>query len=136
MKTQSIREAEPSVERSEFRERAAYRLVQEAIHKYCHTYHVTITPRGKNVSHFDLYRDFMKEIMKYKLVKNVFLIAEFETTNHFHGIIYTKDECEFRSLFNKTQKFQFDISPLPLEEWVLYVLKRSYTVGFYNNVPF
>ncbi len=131
MKNHLHREAEPSVERSEFARLAAFRLNQRILRSHSQSYHVTVTPRGKNVSHYDLYQRFMPEINKYKCVKDVFLIAEFENTNHFHGIIYTKDKCKFLNMWKKTQLFQFDLSDLSLTEWIQYMLKRSPS-EFYN----
>ncbi len=131
MKNHLHREAEPSVERSEFTRIAAFRLTQRSMRSHSYTYHVTVTPKGKKVSHLDLYNRFTKEIIKYKCVKEVFLIAEFENTNHFHGIIYTKDKCKFLNLYSKKHTFQFDLSPLTLQEWIQYMLKRKPS-EFYN----
>lgn len=131
MKNHLHREAEPSVERSEFPSQAAFRLTQRSMRSHSHTYHVTVTPRGKNQTHISLYRAFMPEIERYKCVKDVFLIAEFENTEHFHGIIYTKDKCQFLNLYAKRHMFQFDLSPLTLQEWIDYMLKRKPS-EFYN----
>ncbi len=131
MKNHLYREAEPSVEPREFHSQAAFRLTQRSMRSHSQTYHVTVTPRGKNQTHLTLYEAFMKEICRYKCVKDVFLIAEFETTKHFHGIIYTKDKCKFLNMYAKRHAFQFDLSPLTLQEWIGYMLKRNPS-EFYN----
>jgi len=93
--------------------------------KYCFSYQVTITPKGKGQTHHTLYRSFSTELSKYKCVKNVFLIAEFENTNHFHGYVYTKDRCKFLNLFNKKHPFQFKISNREELVWMKYILKHN-----------
>ncbi len=131
MKNHFHREAEPSVEQSEFPSQAAFRLTQRSLRSHSQTYHVTVTPKGKKISHLELYRRFMPEITKYKCVKDVFLIAEFDNTCHFHGIIYTKDKCKFLNMYSKKHTFQFDLSTLTLQEWISYMLKRN-PREFYN----
>ncbi len=94
--------------------------------KYRHSYQVNITPTGNGQTHKTLYRSFNKELMKYKCVKDVFLIAEFENTNHFHGWVYTKDKCQFKNLYNKKHTFNFRISHRENIEWDHYILKHNH----------
>ncbi len=124
------------MEHSEFSTLAAFRLKNRALRKYCHTYHVTITPVGKNKSHRTLIQEFLPAIKIYKSVQSVFLIAEVENTNHFHGIVYTKDKCDFSKLYTKKYKnhmFTLHMSEMTLPVWVGYILKRQYTTGFYTQ---
>ncbi len=131
MKNHLNRGAEPPVERSEFHSKAAFRLLQRSLRSHSQSYNVTVTPKGKKISHLELYKSFMTEILKYKCVKDVFLIAEFDNTNHFHGIIYTKDKCKFLNMYSKKHAFQFHLSTLTLQEWIGYMLKRNPS-EFYN----
>ncbi len=93
--------------------------------KYTFLHQVTITPKGKNQTHNSLYASFNKELHKYKCVKAVFLIAEFENTNHFHGYVYTKDKCKFLNMFKNTHPFQFHLSKMPDLDWCKYILKHN-----------
>ncbi len=92
---------------------------------YRRSYQVTITPKGKNRTHKSLFEEFKRELSKYKCVKDVFLIAEFENTCHFHGYIYTKDNCKFLNLYNKKHGFNFKISHREEIWWYNYILKHS-----------
>ncbi len=85
-------------------------------------YQVTITPKGKGQTHATLHKSFCQELNKYRCVKNVFLIAEFENTNHFHGYVYTKDKCKFRRLYNKKHPFNFKISNREQLDWIHYIM--------------
>ncbi len=124
MKKHSHREAEPSVEQSEENTLTALRALNS---KHYNKYQVTLTPKGKNQSHKTLYKSFLSEITKYKCFKEVFLIAEFENTNHFHGYIYTKDKCQFLNLYRKKHPFDFKLSHREDIEWLHYITKHSTT---------
>ncbi len=98
----------------------AFRLFKSQPHKF--SYQVTITPKGKGQTHHTLYKSFMTELGKYKCVKNVFLIAEFVNTQHFHGFVQTKDICKFIRLYNKKLPFNFHISNREELTWAKYIL--------------
>ncbi len=119
------------MESSDFKHQATFRLQQRSLRKYYETYHVTITPRGKGQTHRSLWESFGPAILKYKSVQAVFLIAEVENTNHFHGVIYTKGPLSFKRLYTKKQKFTVHMSRMPLTVWINYMLKREYTKQFY-----
>lgn len=91
--------------------------------KYTKSYQVTITPIGNNVTHRVLFDSFMREVGKYKCVKEVFLIAESINTNHFHGYVFTKDHCKFKNLFNKKHSFNFRLSHREEIVWLHYIFK-------------
>jgi len=93
--------------------------------KYHFKYQITVTPKGKGQTHHTLYNAFRKELFKYKCVKDVFLIAEFENTCHFHGYVYTKDKCKFLNLFSKKHPFNFRISEREELVWMKYILKHN-----------
>lgn len=102
--------------------KAIQKIKQE---KYTRSYQVNITPIGKNITHRALYDSFMKEVSKYKCVKAVILIAEFENTNHFHGYVFTKDICKFKNLYNKKHPFNFRLSHDEEIIWLHYITKHS-----------
>ncbi len=93
--------------------------------KHYNKYQINITPRGKGQTHKTLYKSFIPEINRYKCVKDVFLIAEFENTEHFHGYVYTKDKCKFKNLFKKSHPFDFKISQQEDIVWLHYITKHS-----------
>ncbi len=124
MKKHSHREAEPSVEHSDEHTLIALRALNS---KHYNKYQVNITPKGKGQTHKTLYKSFYIELSKYKCFKEVFLIAEFENTCHFHGYIYTKDRCKFLNLFKKHHPFNFKISNREDIEWLHYITKHSTT---------
>ncbi len=99
--------------------------------KHTKIYKVTITPRGKGVSHQELYQSFKRAIVSYKVVSGVFLIAERDNTNHFHGIITAKDNCKFLKMYSKRNPFGFHLSDAELYQWIKYMLKTQPT-EFYN----
>ncbi len=104
---------------------------------------VTFKPKGKNKSHDTLLREILESVKSYSSILDVFLIAESEQTNHFHGIIITKDKCKFSRFFNKKSKFSFHIKyGIPLYDWCYYIVKHTPdklyvndTVEFFNK-PF
>ncbi len=101
----------------------ALRALRNKKHRF--SYQVTVTPKGKGQNHHTLYRNFNIELSKYKCVKDVFLIAEFENTCHFHGYVYTKDKCGFLNLYNKKHPFNFKISDREEIVWIKYILKSN-----------
>ncbi len=126
----------------------AFRLTQRirVNHKHHKQYYcVTFTPKEKNKSHVTLLQEIIVAVKRYKVILDVFLIAESENTNHFHGVIVTKDVCKFSRLFNKNNTFHFHNSgQIPLNDWCtyinktlptqLYVLHREIT--FFSNVEY
>ncbi len=95
-------------------------------------YCVTITPKGNDMTHTELSAYFLEELMKYKQIKNYFLVYESENTNHMHGIIRTSQEYSFKRLYNKKYNFNFHIKDCPLRRWCNY-MSKSYPDFFYTN---
>ncbi len=86
----------------------------------------TITPRGKKKTHKELKKVFLTQINQIKSVSSVILIAEKETTNHFHGVLTLKSKCKLARLYRKTNSFTFYRSDaVPLLEWLAYILKTN-----------
>ncbi len=140
---------QPKIERAIASERKkeinAFRLTQRVRlnHRYCNVYYnVTITPKGKNKTHDTLLLEVRQAINGYKVVLDVFLIAESDNTNHYHGVIVCKDSCQFLKLFSKKNAFHFNIKTMPLNDWCTYCVKRDPTKVFlkketiYFNKPF
>ncbi len=88
-------------------------------------YCVTVTPIGKNKTHQELYNSFMEDIYKYKQVRETFFVWESENTNHMHGIIKSKQEYAFRTLFKKGGAYNFHIKNIGLNKWCEYISKTK-----------
>ncbi len=109
-----------------------YDLYGISSHQYC----ITITPKGKHVTHENLLKDFHKELLKLKCVISYWLIAEEENTNHFHGLIQTTIPCKFSNLCNKRSSVSVwieDHQPLFNTSWVKYCVKSNPKTYFYYN---
>ncbi len=116
------------MERSDEKQKNAFRLYRRirTNNTYRKKYYcVTVTPVGKNRSHKDTLQAFIDETKKYKVIIDVFLIAERENTNHFHGVIVCKDTCQFKRLYSKNQQFNFRISNQNLGDWCSYCVKHN-----------
>ncbi len=98
--------------------------IRRGNNQYSRCKFITVTPLGKEVDHLELLSNFREKIKRYKCIEEYFLVAEKENTNHFHGVIISKNECSYKALFNKNNKFHFHISECPdLGTWCNYICK-------------
>ncbi len=105
-------------------------------------YNVTITPKGNNKLHETLLREVRESLKSFRVVESVFLIAEHDVTNHFHGVFVCKDKCKFYKLFNNKNPYHFHLKNMSLNDWCAYCIKHlpdklytSDTTEFFNK-PF
>lgn len=116
----------------------AFRLSQRVRvgHLYRKSYYnVTITPKGEHKTHEILLKEIVAAVGRYRCVLDVFLIAESQNTNHFHGVFVCKDTCKFLRLYNKKNPFHFHIKTnLSLNDWCRYCVKHNPTsLWVYNS---
>ncbi len=87
---------------------------------------ITLTPRGKSKKHEDILKPFLTIAKSYKSIVDVFLIAETEQTEHFHGVIVSKSQSKFSKFYNKKNPFQFYISKeTPIGTFIKYIVKHN-----------
>ncbi len=94
-------------------------------HNYYRSYHqITITPKGKGKTHAETMQAFRAVACMIKGIIDVFLIAETENTNHFHGVIVVKDKkLKLAALYNKRNDFTCYRSDVPEDVWQTYMFK-------------
>ncbi len=101
-------------------------------HQYC----VTITPKGNDITHQKLLKDFFEEISKLKCLISFWLVAEDTTTNHYHGMIQTTIECKFSALCHKASPVRVwieEYAPYFNKRWQQYCVKNDPETYLYYN---
>ncbi len=98
-------------------------------HKHHKQYYcATFTPKGKKLTHDQLLPIVREKLSGFRCIESVYIISENEKTNHFHGVIVTKDHCKFQRLFSKKNSFHFHLQgTIPLNDWCTYITKTNPT---------
>jgi len=96
-----------------------------------HLYTLLVTPKGNNVKHKDYTGHLLGIISSIRSVKYCFLVAESENTDHYHGIIATKQACKFSKLTRKSNPYVAKISSfysnLKTFDFFTYMVKHNPT---------
>ncbi len=105
----------------------AFRLYKRIRHEhtYYRAYHqITVTPKGKGKTLDETWQAFRAVASTIKGIVDVFLIAETENTNHFHGVIVVKNKkLKCAKLYNKKHAFTCFRSDAPMDVWITYMFK-------------
>ncbi len=104
--------------------------------KYFHIYTINIIPTGKNKTHMDTLDILKDRIPLCKSIRSLYLVREYHNTNHFHGIVITKNKTKLLKLCSK-RNYHIKVDPY-FEDmnntWLKYILKTNPKyIDIYNN---
>ncbi len=104
---------------------------------YLNIYTINIVPKGKLKTHQDTLDILQSRMHLCRSITNLFLIREYEVTNHFHGIVITKNKTKLLKLCSK-RNYRITIEPYYVghNEWLYYILKTNPKhIDIYSKVP-
>ncbi len=97
-----------------------------------HPYHlniqtITITPKGKDKTHEEILNILKERACQTKSIRQILLVRESSTTNHFHGIIITSQASK---LFKLNSKRNYHLHIVDYYDdvrntWINYIYKTN-----------
>ncbi len=124
----------------------AFRLYQRV--KSHHTFYIgytciTLTPKLKDTTHQQLLSAFHRAITQYKSLIDYVIAREDQHTNHYHGVIISKDKKNKFTMLKRHKNFKMYVSYNKLlEDQIDYMIKHNPTAIYttlgveYFNRPF